>query len=140
MILRLEVPNSDPSLTGGQVKKWHKNIGDRIGFGEEVCTLAYSDFAVLRRTARATLLSGKKRSRIKGGVEAREGMVLVDVVLTSSDKGILKEIVKKEGEPFVVGDDLGVVVTDEDEVVQEGWADSPTMRITANMSSGPEQY
>ncbi|HEY5891185.1 MAG TPA: hypothetical protein VIW94_10860 [Acidimicrobiia bacterium] len=141
MMLRLEIPNSDPSLRGGIIKKWHKSEGETVRFGEEVCTLTYSNFAVLRRTGRATLLVGRRRHKIKGGVEAREGKVKVDVVLTTSEPGILQKIARSEGEEFLVGDVIGVVSTTEAaETINGDWMEFPAVRLTANMSSGSEQY
>jgi pyruvate/2-oxoglutarate dehydrogenase complex dihydrolipoamide acyltransferase (E2) component len=139
--MRVEVPNSDPSLRGGTIKTWHKTEGEFVNFGEEICTLAYSDFAVLRRTGRASLLAGRKRRKIKGGLESRDGMVLVDVILTSSDPGVLQKIFKTEGEEFLVGDVIGVVTTsDSSEAVGEDWHEYPPIRLIANMATGTEQY
>lgn len=140
MMLRLEIPSADPSLLGGTIKKWHKSEGESVLFGEEVCTLTYNNFAVLRRTSRASLLAGRKQKKLKGGLEPRDGKVLVDVVLTTSDPGVLQKIARSEGEEFSVGDIIGVVSTGSDESIQGDWQEFPPVRLTANMSSGTEQY
>jgi pyruvate/2-oxoglutarate dehydrogenase complex dihydrolipoamide acyltransferase (E2) component len=140
MILRLEIPITNPSLTGGTIKEWHKSEGDAIGFSEDVCTISFDQFAVLRRTARATLLAGRKSKNLKSQRESREGKVLMDVVVSSAEQATLEKILMKPGDRFHVGDTLAVVSTGptNGELQPEDWGGSPTMRVVANTSADPE--
>ncbi len=117
--------------------KWHKNEGDLIEFGDDICTVTIDDFAVLRRTARATLLTGRKAKRLKSDLESRTGMVSVDVVVTASDQGVLSRILKAAGDRVEIEDTLAVVVTDSEDGAPppDSWDDAPTMRVIGNMTS-----
>jgi pyruvate/2-oxoglutarate dehydrogenase complex dihydrolipoamide acyltransferase (E2) component len=140
MILRLDVPLTNPSLTGGTVKEWHKSEGDVIGFGDEVCTVSYDQFAVLRRTARATLLSGRKAKRLKSSLESRTGKVLMNVVVSAAEQGVLGKILMGPGDRFAVGDTLAVMSTKPiDHLgVPEDLTELATMRVETNTSTDPE--
>jgi pyruvate/2-oxoglutarate dehydrogenase complex dihydrolipoamide acyltransferase (E2) component len=139
MILKLEMPTIDQSLRGGRVVSWYKQEGDPIAFGEEICKLAIDEFAVLRRTARATLLSGRRRKKLKSDLEVRQGMVYLEVEITSSDEGVLRKRVVQEGEPLESGDLLGVVATADHGVFTEPepqWRDAPAFRVVVNVAGG----
>lgn len=140
MILRLEIPMTNPSLTGGVLKEWHKDEGDRIGFGEDLCTVSFDEFAVLRRTARATLLAGRKNKNLKSQLESRDGKVLLHVVVSSAEPGTLEKILLAPGDRFAVTDTIGVVSTSptDGQLNPEDWNDSPTMRVAANTSADTE--
>ncbi len=134
MILRLEVPLTNPSLVGGTVKHWHKAEGDVIGFGDEVCTIAYDQFVALRRTARATLLSGRKAKRLKSNLESRSGKVLTDIVVSAAEPGVLGKIFMGPGDRFAVGDTLAVISTEpiNEVTVPKDLAALATMRVETN--------
>lgn len=134
------MPN--PSLRGGLVKEWHKSVGDDITFGEEVCTIAFDDFAALRRTARATLLSGKKRTNLKSKLEHRRGKVLLEMVVTSAEQGTVGKIIAEPGTRFAVGDTLALITTGGDEVLASAndWSDRPAMRVVANDANNSEHF
>ncbi|HSF87483.1 MAG TPA: hypothetical protein VLG28_17730 [Acidimicrobiia bacterium] len=137
MILRLEMPKVDQSLRSGRVVTWYKEEGDPIAFGEEICKLAIDEFAVLRRTARATLLSGKRRKKLKDDLEVRQGKVYLEIELRSSDQGVLRKQIAKEGEPIANGDLLAVVATDDHGELTEGeqqWRDAPSFRVVVNVA------
>jgi len=134
VISALAMPLIDPSLRGGSIVRWVKKTGDPIAFGDEICIVGLDDFAVLRRTARATLLAGRKRKKLKSRLERRSGKVLVQVALTASDRGILGRILKEAGAPVAIGDVLGVVVSEEGEPIrsESEWLDAPRFRVVAN--------
>jgi pyruvate/2-oxoglutarate dehydrogenase complex dihydrolipoamide acyltransferase (E2) component len=140
MILRLEVPVTNPSLIGGTVKEWHKSEGEVIGFGDEVCTVAYDQFVALRRTARATLLSGRKAKRLKSNLESRTGKVLMDIVVSAAEQGVLGKILMDPGARFAVGDTLAVISTEpiNDFTVPGDLAELATMRVETNASAETE--
>lgn len=136
MLMKLEMPLIDPSLRGGSVVKWLKREGDAFEFGDEICIVAVDEFAALRRTARATLLSGRRRLSLKSDLEVRRGKVYLHVALTSSEAGVMSKIVADEGEHFTIGDLLAVVSTGANgELVGsvDDWRSAPTMRVAANM-------
>lgn len=140
MILRLEVPLTNPSLTGGTLKEWHKDEGDVIAFGDEVCTISYDQFAVLRRTARATLLSGRKSKKLKSSLESRTGKVLTDIVVSAAEHGILGKILMRPGERFTIGDTLAVISTTPTNHYSppEDLTEVATMRVETNASAETE--
>jgi len=134
MITKLAVPVVDPSMQGGRVLRWNKQEGDAIAFGDEICELAVDQFAVLRRTGRATLLSGRRNKKLKSDLEQRDG-VYFEVVLTSSDDGILRKIVADEGDRIAIGDLLGVIAAEGDgdlEGSTEEWNAAPLLRVVVN--------
>ncbi len=134
MITKLEVPAVDGAMQGGKVLRWHKREGDTIAFGEDICELAIDEFAVLRRTARATLLTRRRRDKLKSDLETREG-VYFEVVVTSSDTGVLRKIVAEEGVRIGVGDLLAVATTDADEPLDgdaDRWREAPALRVVVN--------
>jgi pyruvate/2-oxoglutarate dehydrogenase complex dihydrolipoamide acyltransferase (E2) component len=134
MICKLDMPLIDPSLRGGRVVRWSKNVGDSISFGDEICIVALDEFAALRRTARATLLAGRKRKKLKSDLEVRSGKVFLEVALTSSDQGVLRRIIKEQGDQIVIGDTLAIVTSEvEEDLGQElAWAEAPVLRVVAN--------
>jgi len=137
LINKLEVPAVDPSMHGGRVLRWHKREGDPIGFGDVICELAVDEFAVLRRTARATLLARGRRNKLKSDLEQREG-VYFEVALVSSDQGVLRKIVAHEGDRIVIGDLLGVVTSaDHGELTGSAadWRGAPAVRVVANKTA-----
>ena len=139
MILKLEMPTVDQSLRGGRIVAWYKDEGDPIAFGDEICKLAIDEFAVLRRTARATLLSGRRRKKLKDDLEVRQGKVYLEVELRSSDRGVLRKQLVHEGEPLAHGDLLAVVATEDHGELTEGeqqWRDAPSFRVVVNVAGG----
>lgn len=139
MISKLEMPKIDQSLRGGRVVAWYKQEGDAIGFGDQICKLAIDEFAVLRRTARATLLSGRRRKKLKSDLEVREGKVYLEVELTSSDEGVLRRCIAGAGEPVSTGDLLAVVASPDHGDLSEGeaeWSAAPEFRVVVNVAGG----
>ncbi len=139
MILKLEMPMIDQSLRGGRVVSWFKQEGEPIGFGDEICRVAVDEFAVLRRTARATLLSGRRRKKLKSDLEVRQGKVYLEVDVTSSDSGVLRKQIAREGEPLQSGDLLAVVTTEDHgelEEPEQQWREAPAFRVVVNVAGG----
>lgn len=114
--------------------RWNKQIGDHIGFGDEVCVVALDEFAALRRTARATLLAGRRQKKLKSDLEVRTGKVFLEVAITSSDEGVLRRIVKNQGDQIAIGDMLAIVTLHEDDDigVEQDWLQAPLLRVVAN--------
>jgi pyruvate/2-oxoglutarate dehydrogenase complex dihydrolipoamide acyltransferase (E2) component len=135
MLMKLEFPLLDRSLRGGRVVSWQKREGERFEFGEVICLTQLDEFAALRRTGRATLLSGKRRTSLKSDLEIRDGRVALSVALTASDSGWVHTIIAKEGTEIGVGSLLAVVSTDNrpDTGRQPDEVDLPLMRVVANV-------
>lgn len=142
MIYKLEMPLIDPSLRGGHVVSWSKKVGDHIGFGDEICVVELDEFAALRRTARATLLAGRRRRKLKSDLEVRAGKVSVEVAITSSDRGVLRKIVKEQGDQVVIGDTMAIVASDDHgDLGQEyEWVQAPAMRVVPNPVGGDQDF
>ncbi len=141
MWMKLEMPLINPSLRGGHILRWNKRLGDRFEFGDVLCTVVLDEFAALRRTGRATLLSGKRRNNLRSDLEVREGKVSLQAELVSSDRGIVHEIVADDGDHIKVGDILAVVTTGEydgDETNVGMLTKMPIMRVAANLSTDNE--
>lgn len=140
MLLRLEMPMINPTLRGGKVLTWHVKEGEEIGFGQDICTVSLDDFALVRRTGRATQLSGKKMSKLKSNLESRTGEAMVNVVITASDRGKLARVLKKEDDVVAIGDLIAVVATEgsDDPSGPDNWAQAPVMRVVGNISSEME--
>lgn len=112
MILRLEMPLIDPSLRRGRVANWHVGEGDEVAFGEDLCTVVLDEFVALRRTGRATLLSTRRRTKLKSDIEVREGKVALKIVITASEPGVVREIAADQGAPVAPGNLLAVIGSD----------------------------
>lgn len=142
MILRLEIPVTNPALLGGVVKEWHVAEGEEIAFGDDVCTVLYDDYAVLRRTERANLLAGRKSKKLKSKLEERSGKASLEVVVSAAERAELGKVLLMPGDRFKSGDTLAVVVTEAiaGNLSPEDWAQSPPMRVVANISEDAEQF
>lgn len=107
MILRVTLPPADAAFRGGFVAEWHKQEGDPIAFGDDLCDIAIDEFMALQRTKRATLLgstSKKRQRRIKDGYSLREGRGQVIIRLTSAEDGVLLgRVIADEGERIEIG-------------------------------------
>lgn len=141
MIMRIEMPAVDASLRSGRIVRWHKEVGDAIGFGEPICDVAVDEFAVLRRTARATLLTGRRRKKLKSDLETREGKVYLEVTITSSDTGVLQRRLIEVGEPIEIGQTVALAATPDHAVPAESaddWHSAPPMRVVLNVVGGDD--
>ena len=137
--MRVEMPAVDASLRSGRVVRWHKTEGDEIGFGEPICDVAIEEFAVLRRTARATLLTGRRRKKLKSDLETREGKVYLEVAITSSDAGVMQKHIVDVGETIEIGQTVAVVATPDHEGSigdSSDWQSAPPMRVVINVVGG----
>jgi len=134
VICKLDMPLMDPSLRGGRIVSWSKSVGDEITFGDELCVVVLDDFATLRRTATATLLAGRRRGKLKNDQETREGKVLLQVAITSSDSGVLPKIIKDQGDDVAMGDTMAIVTAQESDDLggESDWAQAPALRVVAN--------
>jgi pyruvate/2-oxoglutarate dehydrogenase complex dihydrolipoamide acyltransferase (E2) component len=64
------------------------------------------------------------------------------VAITSSDRGVLRKIIKKQGDPIAIGDTMAVVASADDEHVgtEAEWATAPAMRVVANHVGGDSDF
>lgn len=135
MILRLDTPVIEKAVQGGRVVEWFVAEGESVSFGETVCRLGLDEFAAMRRTARATLLSGRKRNKLKSDVEVRSGKVYFEVDVVSSDNGTLRKVVAQPGDQIVAGDMLAVITNEADDQLgqEEEWRAAPPFRVIVNV-------
>ncbi len=107
MILRVTVPAGDAAFRAGFIATWHKNEGDAIEFGDDLCDVAIDEFMALQRTKRATLLgstSKLRKRRLKDAYDLREGRGQVTIRLTSAEGGLrLGKVVVPEGGRVEIG-------------------------------------
>lgn len=145
MILKMRVPAPDATFRAfkaGFVAKWHKQEGDTVAFGDDICDVAIDEFVALQRTKRATLLGSTSRLRkrkVKDGYDLREGRGEVRFRLTSAERsGTLSRIMIPEGGRIEIGSLIGVF-SDEgrpDDAAIEAAAEA---RIVANIPD-PEDF
>ncbi len=137
--MRVEMPAVDASLRSGRMLRWHKDEGEEVAFGDPICDIAVEEFAVLRRTARATLLTGRRRKKLKSDLETREGKVYLEVTVTSSDSGVLVRRLTPVGEPIDIGQTVALVATPDHTDApgaDDDWQDAPPMRVVINVVGG----
>jgi pyruvate/2-oxoglutarate dehydrogenase complex dihydrolipoamide acyltransferase (E2) component len=142
MMMKITMPTYDQSMRGGRVLRWHKGEGDDIGFGDDICDVAIDEFAVLRRTGRATLLSGRRQKKLRDDLEVREGKVYREMTITSSDQGTLRKVVAGEGDSIALGDLLAVVTTDGQPLsgTPADWQNATPMRVVVNALNDEEDF
>ncbi len=142
MIMKVTMPTHDQSMRGGKVLRWHKSEGDPVVFGDDLCDVAIDEFAVLRRTGRATLLSGRRQKKLRDDLEVREGKVYVEMTITSSDQGTLRKVVAGEGDAIALGALLAVVTTGDEalEGTPADWQNATPMRVVVNVVSDDEDF
>ncbi len=116
MILKVQVPAADAAFRSGVVAKWHKQEGDTVLFGDDLCDVAIDQFMALQRTKRAALLgsaSKLRRRRIKDAYDLRDGRGVVHMRLTSAEGGVvLGKIIIAEGGRVDIGGVVGILADD----------------------------
>lgn len=136
MILKVNIPAGDAAFRGGFIAKWHKEAGDPIDFGDDICDVAIDEFMALQRTKRASLLgstSKLRKRRIKDGYDLREGRGQVTIRLTSAEGGVqLGKIVVPEGGRVEIGS-LVALLSGSDGDVSGDLDTAPEARIAVNM-------
>lgn len=138
MILRLEMPYVDRTIESGEVLQWHKQPGDRVTYGEDICTITVRELVRLRRTLMASRITrgsgkGEPEYYLKGAKGFR-----VYVKLTSSDAGYLREIHADEGMVIQTGDLLATLTTEQGEVIADRQPSS-TFRVIGNLTEHPQE-
>ncbi|MGH8937559.1 MAG: hypothetical protein ACRDXD_15085 [Acidimicrobiia bacterium] len=134
MILELEMPYVDPTIHQASVVAWHKQEGEPLSYGDEICTLAVHQLVRLKRDNVASRVARRVRRErasrseyfVKGG-----DRFIVHVVVTASDEGFLRELVAREADLVAVGDRLALVSTDAGEPL--GGGPSANFRVVGNL-------
>lgn len=136
MILRVTIPAADAAFRGGFIAKWHKEAGDPIAFGDDICDVAIDEFMSLQRTKRASLLgstSKLRKRRVKDGYDLREGRGKVTIRLTSAEGGVhLTRVVIEEGGRIEIGS-LVALLGDSADDESSRLDTAPEARIAVNM-------
>jgi pyruvate/2-oxoglutarate dehydrogenase complex dihydrolipoamide acyltransferase (E2) component len=136
MILRVTVPAADAAFRGGYIDKWHKQEGEPIEFGDDLCDIAIDEFMALQRTKRASLLGSTSKlrtRRIKDAYDLREGRGRVTIRLRSSEGGVvLGKVVVPEGGRVDIGS-LIALMSGADGDLTGDTDTAPDARIAVNM-------
>lgn len=136
MILKVTIPAADAAFRGGFIAVWHKQEGDAVEFGDDICDIAIDKFVALQRTKRATLLgssSKMRQRRIKDGYSLREGRGQVTIRLTSSEGGVrLGKILVPEGGRIEIGS-LVALLSGADGDLSGDVETAPDARTAVNM-------
>lgn len=147
MILKVEVPFLESSLKGGIVSEWHKTEGERVDFGEVICTIAVDEWLGLRRDKRASVIAGiggsdqrdlKRLNRFEW--RNKRGMMFLEVV--ASEPATLKRILSGQGARVEVGDVLALASTGDTEIDEDLDVDPrgiPSLRTVARAAEVTEE-
>ncbi len=125
MIYKLEMPYIDRSIEHGQVLTWHKAEGEFVDYGEDIVDLQV-DVKKIGRTKSSLFLSRGLSS--KTGESIEKGMIR----LTSSDRGVLRQITTPAGAPVTIGHLMALLTPTEDEPVTDDIADAINFRVISN--------
>lgn len=120
MKLRVELPSLGPAVEGAVITTWHKQVGDQIAYGDELCDVTVEEVTRLRRRLNPKDTVNRKPSRLK---YKKWTGVKVSYRLTSLDTGTLTEIVASEGTGVRVGEQIAALGLDgQDESASSGHA------------------
>ena len=107
MILRLTLPQLAAAVTHGVVAAWHKEIGDRISFGDDICDVDVGEIARMRRRLTAHASSRERRA---GRTKFRtRSDVLIRYRITSAEDCTLTEVKAPVGKQVRTGDTLAMM-------------------------------
>ena len=109
MALQLVVPSLPTRVKRLEVRRWLKQPGDDIAFGDEICELEVREFVSVDRRLHETDGAGAARARGSGTITTATAGVLV--MVTASDAGRLLEATALPGAVVEVGSALGRVET-----------------------------
>lgn len=132
MRLQLLLPRLSAAMSEGTLVAWHKEEGEEIAYGDELCDIVVDEVARLRRRLSARIAVGR-RSAGKAKYRTLEG-VAVRFRLISSEVGILRQIVTPQGTPVKEGDLLAVVGSgNEAEAHEDDGSPVSTARVVVNL-------
>jgi hypothetical protein len=144
VLLRLTVPLVHAQLDQLVVDCWHVGVGERVGFGDDLCSLTAQSRrrAGQRRPLAKWLFEGPRSDgpmRSEPRLTGRELGTDVLVEVCAADEAILRRIVCEPGAAVGIGDLLGLLTTDADEPLESGVAATPGgFRTVANLVVGEE--
>jgi hypothetical protein len=142
VILGLDMPYLDPTIRGGTLAEWHKQEGESVTYGEDLCTISVHELVRLRRDNRASSLTRRawraaRRPRAEYFVKGGDRFV-IQVKVISSDRGFLRKVLAQEGTSVGVGDRLALLTTDPSEPL--GDPGSSFRAVGSLLEYSPEGY
>jgi multidrug efflux pump subunit AcrA (membrane-fusion protein) len=150
MLLKLLLPPYNRMVTGGSILQWHKAEGERVVFGDDLFDLKVETVQVtplpppdvpkqiemlVNAQAAARHLADEEVATAGPGPQADRQQVVFFMRIASSDQGILRKILAKEGDQREVGNLLAVLSTEENEPIEADHAltGASVFRVIANM-------
>ena len=106
MILRVDLPRLSAAMEGGTLIRWHKNVGDTVAFGEDLCDIQVEE---VRRITRRLGPLAAVRGKVKTGYRTTKGGVAVRFRLSSMEQGVLAKILAPVGSRLESGTSLALI-------------------------------
>lgn len=132
MKMQLLMPRLSAAMSEGTLVTWHKEAGDPVAYGDELCEIMVGEVKRLRRRLSARL-AVERRSPRRSKYRTLEG-VTVRFRLVSSEAGVLGEIVAPPGTAVKEGDLLAVISSSaEPPADQHSSSSVATARVVANL-------
>jgi pyruvate/2-oxoglutarate dehydrogenase complex dihydrolipoamide acyltransferase (E2) component len=134
MILLLQVPFLETFSHGGTITRWHVAEGDLLEFGDAICEVALSEWMALRKTKRALNLVRIRdhgQTKVKHNFELRKGRGVLVMRIVASESCYVRRLDADVGKRVKVGDLLGLVSTEPDDLMPADPSGAPTMRVVA---------
>ena len=128
VILTVELPNLGPAVEGASISTWHKQPGETVAYGDDLCDVTVEQVTRMRRrlNPKDTVDRKAKRATFKRGKDVR-----VHYRIVSVDVGTLTAITAPVGTEVRVGDPIAsITVAGEEESGSE--IASHTSRVAVN--------
>lgn len=135
MRLQLLLPRLSAATAEGTLALWHKEVGDDVAYGDELCDIVVQEVTRLRRRLSARLAVGEGRASRKAKYRKLDG-VTVRFRLVSAEVGQMSEIVTAPGAVVKEGDLLAVLGSGAE---HEGDPPLGTARVVVNLVGSMEE-
>lgn len=137
MILKLFLPTVDRVTQQARFVRWCVDLGDEVGYGDDLCELEISEIQTLERTVAADrLISWASRRRSSREPSTRSTTVSYRIAVTSSDRGTFREPAVTPGDLVRPGDLLAVLSTDPHEPLSDESRSSTFRAVSSLVDSG----
>ncbi|AFY35395.1 lipoyl domain-containing protein [Calothrix sp. PCC 7507] len=134
MLLKIVVPQINRTIQGGFIRRWHKNEGELIDYGEDIVNIFIDkNQFIMPLLPPISILSNLSEpdSTVNEIREFPYGVMRI----ISMDRGFLRSILVKESEYRSIGEVLALITTNENEPIVEIEKDSTkisTFRVTTD--------
>ncbi len=128
-MFRLEMPFIDRASKRGSVLRWHKIVGDRVEFGDEILDIKIK---VMHKETKPSVLT-RITSRFRGKeVDIFHKLEYRRVIAV--DAGELRTVETEAGTDVQIGSLLGILTSSKEEEVDRGRLDEAlTFRVVTNL-------